>query len=133
MLESENCKIQDKLCTSKEERTTHPPTGKTADRLEKLRKENANLSLELKSFRENILKLESDLLRHNQEILTLRNELVDLSSEVCKFRSELDKSVENKTDELKKSSKAQGKLASRLALLERELMELCRTKTQGND
>lgn len=133
LLESENCRIQDKLRTSKEERTTRPPTGRTADRLEKLRKENANLSLELKSFRENILKLESDLLRKDQEILTLRNESVDLSSELCKLRNELDEGVKNKTDELKKSSEAKAKLASRLALLERELTELRRSKTQESD
>ena len=43
MLESENCRIQDELRPSKEERTTHLPTGRTADRLEKSRLENVNL------------------------------------------------------------------------------------------
>ena len=80
---------------------------------------------------EHLLKLEKDLLRKDQEILTLRNELVDLSCGVCKLRNELD--VKNKTDELKKSSEPQAKLAARLALLETELTQLSRSKTPEND
>ena len=80
---------------------------------------------------ENSLKLESDLLRKDQEILTLRNESVDLSCGVCKLRNELD--VKNRTDELKKSSEPQVKLAARLVLLETEFTELRRSKTPEND
>lgn len=131
MLELENCRIQEKLRSRSEEKSNRSATGRTADRLEKLRKENSNLSLELKSFRENILKLERDLLRKDQEILNLRNESVDLSSEVCKLRSELDESAKNNADQ-KRSAEAQEKLAVKLASLEEELEELREIKTQKN-
>ena len=132
LLKSENCRIQDELRLSKEERRTRLPTGRTTDRLEKLRKENANLSLELKSLTENILKLESDLLRKDEEILTRRNESVDLSSEVCKLTNELDGfDVLHKADELKKSSEPQSKLASRL--FRAKFKELRRSKMPEND
>ena len=106
---------------------------------EKLRKLNilfCGNEKKLHSYRpletiENSLKLESDLLRKDQEILTLRNESVDLSCGVCKLRNELD--VKNRTDELKKSSEPQMKLAARLVLLETELTELRRSKTPEND
>ncbi|XP_068708949.1 myosin heavy chain, cardiac muscle isoform-like isoform X2 [Montipora foliosa] len=127
LLELENCRIKERTNIRKEEKIIRPSTGRTADRLEKLRKENSNLSLELKCFRENILKLERDLLKKDEEILTLRNDSVDLSSEVCKLRSELDESNKCK-NELKKKittcSEAEQKLVARLAIVQEELNKL---------
>lgn len=139
MLELENCKIQEKLLSRREEKTARNSTGRTADRLEKLRKENSNLSLELKSFRENILKLEREMLEKDQEILNLRNESVDLSSEVCRLRSELDDSAREKVHRerrLLRSAETEEKLTAKLAVLQRELEKLRASKpqtTKGNE
>lgn len=133
MLELENCKIQEKLLSRREEKTARTSTGRTADRLEKLRKENSNLSLELKSFRENILKLEREMLEKDQEILNLRNESVDLSSEVCKLRSELDDSARDKIHRergILRSAETEKKLAAKLAVLQQELEKLRASKPQ---
>ncbi|XP_078354015.1 uncharacterized protein LOC144638654 isoform X3 [Oculina patagonica] len=133
MLELENCKMQEKLLTRREEKTTRSSTGRTADRLEKLRKENSNLSLELKSFRENILKLERELLEKDQEILDLRNESVDLSSEVCKLRSELDDSAKEKAHQersLLRSAETEENLIAKLAVLQQEVEKLRTSKPQ---
>ena len=138
-LELENCKIQEKLLSRREEKTSRNSTGRTADRLEKLRKENSNLSLELKSFRENILKLEREMLEKDQEILNLRNESVDLSSEVCRLRSELDDSAREKAHRerrLLRSAETEEKLIAKLAVLQRELEKLRASKpqtTKGNE
>ena len=138
-LELENCKIQEKLLSRREEKTARNSTGRTADRLEKLRKENSNLSLELKSFRENILKLEREMLEKDQEILNLRNESVDLSSEVCRLRSELDDSAREKAHRerrLLRSAETEEKLIAKLAVLQRELEKLRASKpqtTKGNE
>ena len=135
-LELENCRIKEKLSGRKEEKSNRSSSGRTADRLEKLRKENSNLSLELKSFRENILKLERDLLRKDQEILNLRNESVDLSSEVCKLRSELDETIKQKTDlerNFARTADAEGKVVAKLAALQEELGRLTTSKIQENE
>lgn len=136
LLELENCRIKEKLSGHKEEKSTRSSSGRTADRLEKLRKENSNLSLELKSFRENILKLERDLLRKDQEILDLRNESVDLSSEVCKLRSELDETIKQKTDlerNFARTADVEVKVVTKLAALQEELEKLRTSKTQENE
>ena len=136
MLELENCRIQEKLRTRKEEKSTRSSTGRTADRLEKLRKENSNLSLELKSFRENILRLEGELLRKDQEMLDLRNESVDLSSEVCKLRSELDESTKEKTGlhrSISRFSQEEEKLVAKIAALQEELKKLHGRKTRESE
>ena len=133
MLELENCKIQEKLHSRREEKTTRTSTGRTADRLEKLRKENSNLSLELKSFRENILKLEREMLEKDQEILNLRNESVDLSSEVYKLRSELDDSARDRALQersLLRSAETEKKLATKLVVLQQELENMRASKPQ---
>lgn len=134
MLELENCKIQEKLLSRKEEKTVRTSSGRTADRLEKLRKENSNLSLELKSFRENILKLERELLVKDQEILNLRNESVDLSSEVCKLRNELDDSVKDQAHQerqLLRTAETEDKLNAKLSVLQQELEKLRASKTRS--
>lgn len=139
MLELENCKMQEKLLSRREEKATRPSNGRTADRLEKLRKENSNLSLELKSFRENILKLEREMLEKDQEILDLRNESVDLSSEVCKLRSELDDSAKDKAHQersLLRSAETEENLMAKLAVLQREVEKLRASQPRtanGND
>ena len=139
MLELENCKIQEKLLSQKEEKAARTSTGRTADRLEKLRKENSNLCLELKSFRENILKLEREMLEKDQEILNLRNESVDLSSEVCKLRSELDDSARDKAHRerrLLRSAETEEKLTAKLDAVQQELEKLRASKPQisnGNE
>ena len=139
LLELENCRIQEKLLSWREEKTARTSTGRTADRLEKLRKENSNLSLELKSFRENILKLEREMLEKDQEILNLRNESVDLSSEVCKLRSELDDSARDKAHHersLLTSAETEEKLMAKLAVLQKEVEKLRANKVQtinGNE
>ena len=94
-LELENCKLQDKILVLKE-KSKRDPCSRTAGRLEKARNENSNLALELKSFRENLLKLEGQLLEKDQEILSLRNDSVDLSSDINKLRAELDDSLAEK-------------------------------------
>ena len=107
-------------------------TGRTADRLEKLRKENSNLSLELKSFRENTLKLERDLLERDQEILKLRNESVDLSSEVCKLRTELDDSERDKAQQersLRRYVESEEKLLAKLSVFQQEVERLRASET----
>lgn len=129
MLELENCRIQEKLRTRREEKLARSSSGRTADRLEKLRKENSNLCLELKSFRENILKLEGDVLRKDQEILDLRNESVDLSSEVYKLKSDLDESVKENAV-LKRSAKLEEK---KLATLQEELEILRGSKIRESE
>ena len=43
LLELENCKTRERMNTRKEETFIRSSTGRTADRLEKLRKENSNL------------------------------------------------------------------------------------------
>jgi len=131
ILELENCKIQEKLLSRREQKTTRTSTGRTADRLEKLRKENSNLSLELKSFRENILKLEREMLEKDQEILDLRNESVDLSSEVYKLRSELDDSARDKALQersLLRSAETEKKLGAKLVVLQQELENMRASK-----
>lgn len=139
MLELENCRIQEKLLSWREEKRARTSTGRTADRLEKLRKENSNLSLELKSFRENILKLEREMLEKDQEILNLRNESVDLSSEVCKLRSELDDSARDKAHHERRlltSAETEEKLLAKLAVLHQEVEKLRASKAQttnGNE
>ena len=139
ILELENCKMQEKLLSRREEKTTRTSTGRTADRLEKLRKENSNLSLELKSLRENILKLEREMLEKDQEILDLRNESVDLSSEVCKLRSELDDSAKDKARQernLLRSAETEENLNAKLAALQQEVENLRARKprsTNGNE
>lgn len=136
MLEAENCKIQEKMLSRKEEKSARSSTGRTADRLERLRKENSNLSLELKSFRENVLKLERDLLEKDQEILNLRNESVDLSSEVCKLRTELDDSEKDKAQQerrLLRFAESEEKLVAKLALLQQELEKLRASKMQSRN
>ena len=127
LLELKNCKTREKINTRKEETLILSSTGRTADRLEKLRKENSNLSLELKCFRENILRLERDLLRKDEEILNLRNESVDLSSEVCKLRNELDESNQGETklkENLTRCSEETEKLVTKLATVQDELDKL---------
>lgn len=127
LLELENCKTRERMNTRKEETFIRSSTGRTADRLEKLRKENSNLSLELKCFRENILRLERDLLRKDEEILNLRNESVDLSSEVCKLRNELDESNKGETklkENLTRCSEETEKLVAKLATVQDELDKL---------
>ena len=139
MLELENCRIQEKLLSWREDKRARTSTGRTADRLEKLRKENSNLSLELKSFRENMLKLEREMLEKDQEILNLRNESVDLSSEVCKLRSELDDSARDKAHHerhLLTSAETEEKLVAKLAVLQQEVEKLRESKAQttnGNE
>lgn len=137
LLEMENCRIFEKLNTRKDEKSTRSSSGRTADRLEKLRKENSNLSLELKSYKENILRLERDLLRKDQEILNLRNDSVDLSSDVCKLRSELDETMKEKTElerNFARIAKAEEKLVTEVAVLQEELDTVRRTdKTEEKE
>ena len=132
MLEVENSKFQEKFLSRKDEKTARSSTGRTADRLEKLRKENSNLSLELKSFRENTLKLERDLLERDQEILNLRNESVDLSSEVCKLRTELDDSERDKAQQersLCRYAESVEKLLTKVSVLQQEVERLRASET----
>ncbi|XP_022784630.1 kinesin-like protein KIF15 isoform X2 [Stylophora pistillata] len=131
-LEVENCKFQERLLSRKEEKMARSSTGRTADRLEKLRKENSNLSLELKSFRENTLKLERDLLERDHEILKLRNESVDLSSEVCKLRTELDDSERDKAQQersLRRYVESEEKLLAKLSVFQQEVERLRASET----
>lgn len=101
--------------------------GRIVDRLEKFRKENLNFFLELKCFRENILKLEWDLFKKDEEILIFRNDFVDLFSEVCKLRSEFDESNKCK-NELKKKIiicfEVEQKFVVRLVIVQEELNKL---------